>query len=530
MTPLCVSAELSSADPGSAAARLRQVLRGARPLRVLLLSSDTGGGHRASAAALSAALLALYPGRVRVRTVDFWVECAGGAYARFPAQYAFLAKHPWLWKATYEATRFPPIRAVVEGSASVMAGGNVRAAFERYAPDLVVSVHPLVNTLSMRVLAGMQAETGVPRPAFVTCVTDLGGCHPTWMHRGADALYVPTDAVRAVSAKMRVPPCVVRQYGLPVREDFWTEGAVEALRREKAGVADDDEVVEGEGEQEGGGSRRPTKDELRERLGVRPGVPVLLVVGGGDGVGNLGPVAKSIAAKIGREHGKDAAQLVVVCGKNETLRAALQKHKWQIPTIVNGYVDNMCDWMRACDVLCTKAGPGTIAEGLICGMPILITGYLPGQEEANVNYIVAAGAGEYARRPAKIGAVAARWVSDPGARAAMAAAARREARPGATLEIARDIWDVAAARLADSAAKLELRQRLRAAHASLARSHALGTAALSASGGAVSASAVGNSQLLLRVRVLLRVLFGSVITAEAVGYRMPSSSRIRAAR
>lgn len=39
----------------------------------------------------------------------------------------------------------------------------------------------------------------------------------------------------------------------------------------------------------------------------------------------------------------------------------------------------MNEWMVACDAVVTKAGPGTIAEALICGMPILLNGYIPGQ-------------------------------------------------------------------------------------------------------------------------------------------------------
>lgn len=518
-----VSTELSASDPLSIATRLRHVLSGARVARVLILSSDTGGGHRASAAALSGALLALYPGRLRVHTADFWVDFVGGACSDMPAQYAFLAKHPFLWKVAYEATRFPPIRATMEATTNVIGHQRVRKAFEKYSPDLVISVHPLVNTMALRVLNGIQADTGMPRPAFVTCVTDLGGCHPTWMHRGVDALYIPTDAVREVSRRVGVPSSVVRQFGLPVREHFWTEGLVEARR---AGAVVPIVTMEGDGVKK---SSRPSVAALREKLGLCPDTPALLVVGGGDGVGNLGPVAKSIAAKIARDHGDAAAQMVVVCGKNETLRESLTSHTWKITTFVQGYVDNMHEWMRACDVLCTKAGPGTIAEGLICGMPILITGHLPGQEAANVKYIVSEGIGEYSSRPAKIGAIASRWIADPAALAAMSSAALREARPDATLEIATDIWDVATSRMADTVSKIELREKLRAAQATLARSHALGSVALSASGGRVGSHVVANSQLLLRMRVLLRVVFGSVIAAEAAGYRLPSSARIESA-
>ena len=42
------------------------------------------------------------------------------------------------------------------------------------------------------------------------------------------------------------------------------------------------------------------------------------------------------------------------------------------------------DRMKASDVLVTKAGPGTIAEASICGLPCLMFSYLPGQEAGNI--------------------------------------------------------------------------------------------------------------------------------------------------
>lgn len=49
---------------------------------------------------------------------------------------------------------------------------------------------------------------------------------------------------------------------------------------------------------------------------------------------------------------------------------------------------NMEEWMHACDVIITKAGPGTIAESFICGLPVLLNGFIPGQEEGNIEYVL----------------------------------------------------------------------------------------------------------------------------------------------
>lgn len=56
--------------------------------------------------------------------------------------------------------------------------------------------------------------------------------------------------------------------------------------------------------------------------------------------------------------------------------------------VVNGFVNNMAEWMSACDTIVTKAGPGTIAESLICGLPLLLNGFVPCQESGNVPFVV----------------------------------------------------------------------------------------------------------------------------------------------
>jgi hypothetical protein len=56
--------------------------------------------------------------------------------------------------------------------------------------------------------------------------------------------------------------------------------------------------------------------------------------------------------------------------------------------VVTGFVDNMAEWMTACDTIITKAGPGTIAESLICGLPLLLNGFVPCQEAGNVPFVL----------------------------------------------------------------------------------------------------------------------------------------------
>lgn len=463
----------------------RRLLANERKMRILVLSSDTGGGHRASAEALRSALEKLYPSHVDVNIVDFWVDLAEGFFVKFPQQYTFLAKHPWMWKFTYEITRFPPARFLTESFFSVFAHRNIRHAFDRYNPDLIVSVHPLVNTLSQRVLNDIRKRTEIPPVPYVTVITDLGGAHPTWFHDQSDVIYIPTDGVRKVGLRCGIHPSTMRSFGLPVRPDFW-------------------ECSLG-------------KKELRRRLGLREEGLAILAIGGGDGVGGLRSIASSLATDLPPQVDGAPVQIVVICGKNARLRTWLSERQWPVPLIPLGFVSNMSDWMAACDILCTKAGPGTIAEGLIRGLPMIITGFLPGQEAANVKYVVDNDVGVFAKKPREIVKVVKNWLSHPDLLADMSTRAQRLGRPHASLDISADIVRVAKDRIKENVASLEMAVGLKSRQSQLP----IAPGALSPflPHRSFISDSSSQSHVVFRVKFLLRVLLGSVLARNALHRR-----------
>lgn len=385
--------------------------------RILVLMSETGGGHRASAQALEAAFEQLYPAKSEITIVDFWTHVAGFPFHNFPRQYSYCAKRPYLWKFVYLWAQFRPTRALTEFAFSIFCHRRVRRYFQAAGPDLIVSVHPLVNTLSLSVLADIRNSSGNPTAPYVTVVTDLGGAHPTWFDSRSDLVYVPSEPLREIALESGVREERLRLFGLPIRPSFWTETR--------------------------------SRDELRRELGMALDMPAVLLVGGGDGVGGLLAIASAIATDIAKEAGSTGGQIVVVCGKNKRLLRSLQVRSWPVPVVLKGFVHNMSEWMSACDILCSKAGPGTIAEAWIRGLPIILTGFLPGQEEGNVMLVTESGSGEYHNAPEAIAKCAARWVSDPELRGAIATRARCLGRPNSSREIAGDIWELGQARLAE---------------------------------------------------------------------------------
>lgn len=89
-----------------------------------------------------------------------------------------------------------------------------------------------------------------------------------------------------------------------------------------------------------------------------------------------------ISKQLGYELGCSAtmkSQLVVVCGKNHDAKHQLESiSDWgsSVDVRIQGFVTNMDEYMKASDVLVTKAGPGTIAEASICGLPCMMFSYL----------------------------------------------------------------------------------------------------------------------------------------------------------
>ncbi|HEY7848573.1 MAG TPA: glycosyltransferase, partial [Ktedonobacterales bacterium] len=114
------------------------------------------------------------------------------------------------------------------------------------------------------------------------------------------------------------------------------------------------------------------------------------------------------------------------------------KGAFGLPTTVLGFVHNMPDLMRAADVVATKAGPGSICEAMACGLPIMLTGYIPGQEEGNIDYVLSNHIGVLARTPEKLVA-AVRSLLTPGSvtLAEMRANSERLSYPRASFDIAR---------------------------------------------------------------------------------------------
>jgi len=362
---------------------------------ILFLFSDTGGGHRSAAEAVIEALGLEFPDAFTAEMVDFFKEYAPIPFNKMPDLYPQMVKAPHLWKAGFYATDGRARARVITGAFWPYARRAARKLLAAHPSDVIVTTHLAANSAGLRALGKHRDRR------FITVVTDPVTTHALWFDKRADLILVPTDMARERAIAYHMPPEKVYVVGQPVADRYCAPIG--------------------------------NKRALRQKLGWPQDKMLALLIGGGEGMGPIARTADAINAS-----GLDLG-LVIVAGRNERLKAKLESRGWKIPARVYGFTRDLPDFMRAADVLVTKAGPGTIAEALNAGLPIILNARVPGQEDGNVTYVEKEQVGVWAPRSERVLRTLKNWLENPGERERFAKNCLRAARPQSARLIARFI-------------------------------------------------------------------------------------------
>jgi 1,2-diacylglycerol 3-beta-galactosyltransferase len=384
---------------------------------------------------------------------------------------------------------------------NIMTERSVRKRLQSYGADVVISVHPLMNTVPTTSCSKISIETGKHLP-FFTVVTDLASAHCTWFDKNVEKLFIASENIRKLAMERgQVPDNKLVQLGLPIRYDF-------ALEAERLG---NDGRVSFLG--------KKYQSEVKSSLVIETR-NTILIMGGGDGLGRLSDIVQKVYLEGTRR--KLSLSIVVICGRNTTLRNQLEKFDWdelrdkdrrmheekkekteymraclenpftilqkkshelhfipmddsgkasssyakndivycdpdhadqsssstdfvefphKVSVIPLGFVNNIAQYMVASDILITKAGPGTIAEAAAVGLPVLLTSFLPGQEEGNVDFVEEKGFGLFQedKHPEAVATIVCNWLQDPQKLNCMSDKAHQAGSPRAAEDIVRAI-------------------------------------------------------------------------------------------
>jgi len=368
--------------------------------KILYLFSDTGGGHRSSASAIMKAVEELKKKDAPVQEmVDVFTECSAflGMLSRL---YGPVIKYsPKMWGVLYYWLNDIKKTQQMEKLARPFIQKELGKLLLDRKPDLIVSVHPLLNHLTIATMK----ETGYKVP-LITVVTDPVSLHRTWVSDEADLIIVATDEARKKVIEYGGNKEKVRVLGLPIDPRFARPS--------------------------------PSKSVKKRELCLEPGKFTVLLMGGGEGGGNMLKIVRSI------DKAKLDLQLIVIAGRNENLKKQLEKMAGGLSygIKVYGFTNEVPEIMGASDMIITKAGPGSIAEALAKELPIIITSWLPGQEEGNVNFVVDKKLGVICRDVRNIGRVI-KEMQRPKNFGKFKANIKKVNNPRAVFEIARTILE-----------------------------------------------------------------------------------------
>ncbi len=275
---------------------------------------------------------------------------------------------------------------------------------QRHPADVFVSFHPIPNYALSMSLRTMGLE--VP---FAIVAVDMVTTHAAWFVPGADLYCVPTPAAKARAERCNVDPDRIRVTGMPARRAF-----TEAMRI--------------------------SQSDARAALGLSPDRPAVLIVGGGEGMGPLRHVVRSLARLCASSH--QAPEVVVIAGRNRTLKQDLDR--MELPGSFR-IEDSSATWNLDAGIGHPghQGRPQYAGEAFIAGLPMAASAALPGQEEeCHASYAMAPGFRHPSRQAARryatgrAGETMILWRPNP----------EHWRAPNAAEQIARSIWSLATAR------------------------------------------------------------------------------------
>ena len=255
-----------------------------------------------------------------------------------------------MFKKTDNPSRIKELTKFRRRSAGVMAAKFVKELVA-FQPEVLISPH----YLPLEILGGVRSRKryrGKVAPYTACVVTDFEA-HALWMEPCVDLYCVAAEATKARLVARGAESENVVVTGIPIAAKF---------------------------------SFPVNAQAIRNGFSFRAGVPTLLVLSGGFGMGPLREILRELN-KIQRE-----LQVIIVCGRNEKLRKQIAAEPTRHRTQVLGFATNMHELMAVSDLILTKPGGLTTSESLAMGKPLVVLNPIPGQEAANSDFLLEQGA------------------------------------------------------------------------------------------------------------------------------------------
>jgi processive 1,2-diacylglycerol beta-glucosyltransferase len=363
--------------------------------RILILSASVGAGHLRAAEAVEAALRQMVPDAT-VRNLDI-LEMTNVLFRRVYGRFYLdlVNKAPHVLGYFYDMLDRPSRSNRSDRLRLVLEKLNLKTftKFLHAEPwDLVINTH----FLPAEIIASLRKRDKIDVPQ-VTVTTDFD-THRLWVNQPCERYFTATPEGAIYLHSWGVPADATQATGIPVHPVF---------------------------------SEPKDKESLLRKHGLSHDRPIVLQLSGGFGVG---PIAKLYQALLDVEV---PLQLVAVTGKNEKVKAQLQKvpcpsrHRAK----VLGFTKEIDELMAVADLVVSKPGGLTTSETLARGAVMVIVNPIPGQESRNSDFLLENGAAIKVNNIATLSHKVTALLADPRRMGQLRENVKRVARPRAAFDV-----------------------------------------------------------------------------------------------
>jgi len=328
--------------------------------KIYMAIADTGGGHRAAANSLINVFNNVFQDEYEIMVDNIFENTKKigkkleNAYAKLNSRFTFI------FGLAYILTSLRPLLWLSNRIMGVNAIPKTAKKLKEFQPDLIVSIHPLVELILKKAMQ----KAGID-PLKAVVITDPITAHLGWYSQKMYDLYVvSSDRLKNKLIKAGIKESLIKIHCPPLDPKF---------------------------------DRPLTPEEintLKNEFDFPKDKNIIFFAGGGEGFKNIDKYIKYILEK---PHLFDKAYFVVVTGKNkaqkELLEVMTKDYKDNFRII--GFTKQMYELTGISDIVIGKAGPATTYQALLLKKPIIHTMYIYGQEKGNTELIVNNGYGEY---------------------------------------------------------------------------------------------------------------------------------------
>ncbi|UTR14735.1 glycosyltransferase [Salipaludibacillus sp. LMS25] len=310
----------------------------------IIFSASIGNGHTQAAKALHDELLKQgYTATI----VDTFYELNPYLHHFMLHTYLNIIKwQPFAWRKLYFQSEHVPLFNLLDKFGGLFVK-QLYPLVNRDDCPFIISTHPFVTAFLSHLI-----ETKKLTMPFYTVITDFV-LHPAYLRDTIDGYFTASCDTTAFATKHNISSHLFTSTGIPILSDS---------------------------------SLLLSKKEARLRLGISLTDKVVVIAGGGRGLTNYCRILKSL------ESLDDVLHIICMVGENSHAMKKLSKQKSKHKLRIVSFTDQFIVFLKASDVILSKAGGVTMAEALVCETPIVLFRSVPGHEEQNAHYLTNEGA------------------------------------------------------------------------------------------------------------------------------------------